>query len=169
MFLLLKKTYRLIICLSVLQVCSLHGYSQSAVVAGGGSFFSPQTGGISASIGQTGYQYTTNENSESLSAGVQQTYIEPDKDTKSSNYEDQSISIRIAPNPTTDFCTVLVEGRDISSLDFTICDMAGRELKRNAIDSNNRVSFEEFSQGVYLLRVKGNVPNCSYIFKIIKE
>lgn len=160
---------RKLFCLSYLVVCSLHVFSQSAIVSGGGDVFISGDGGLSASVGQIDYEYVSNREGESLSTGVQHSFVEPDTETGSSLFSDKFVSIFIAPNPTSDFCNVVVEGYDVAYLDFTVCDLAGRVLKNQALDSKNRVSFGDFPKGVYLLRVTSEKTGTNVIFKIIKE
>ena len=170
----MKKLHNTTLLLAFFVTFPLDVYPQTAVVSAGGDINLTDVGSISASVGQTGYNFISNNKDKSLSAGIQQVYIEPNDLTRSSYFENKLFSLNIAPNPTTAFCFVSVQGSDIKSLKFTICDLNGHILQTQKPDALNRISFAEYPKGMYLLKVEDNNSNNenSYhciTFKIIKE
>lgn len=153
-----------------LLFCCNYGFSQSAVVMGGGDVYVAGVGGISATVGQVDFQYT--ESAEgSFWAGMQQpVFIKPDEETGTSLWKKDDFSIRVYPIPTNDVCHFSIEGGGNVYYDYFLTDFEGRILLRGTASNGAELDLSALHKGIYLLKVdvhskqKGVV-----IFKIIKD
>ena len=64
------------------------------------------------------------------------------------------IEIVCYPNPTTDILTLQVDGCEVGVQSVQVLDLWGRVIMTVTKPKDNQLSFGDFAQGVYLLKVK---------------
>lgn len=69
------------------------------------------------------------------------------------------------PNPVVDFLNIYA---DSSEINYLIFNVIGQKIKEGKIE-NNRISFQNFSQGMYLLQLLDNSYSLIQTLKIIKQ
>ncbi|MBR2261234.1 MAG: T9SS type A sorting domain-containing protein [Paludibacteraceae bacterium] len=161
---LLKKG--LLIC-STLLLHSFNGFSQSSVVASGGSTKTNE-GSISISVGQVDYTNTSTENL-SINAGVQQPTIERHEQTNKSEVNNHLIKIKAYPNPTPDVFSVFIEN-DENWYSFVLTNVEGELIYQGELKNNTNLSLGNQPIGAYLLKIYTDNRKKEFItIKIIKE
>lgn len=144
-------------------------FAQNAIVAGGGDFFVSGIGGMSASIGLVDYSYAE-EGGISVTAGLQHAFfVEPDLETNSSFFKNEKFSIRIAPNPTSDYCNISLTDNVYGVYRYVVMDVMGHVLAEGVLDDGMKVSLAGYDKGTYLLKVVTDKNNDCVVVKIIKD
>lgn len=153
--------------LSLALIC----HSQSAIVASGTSA-STKKGSVSYSIGQIDFINETNS-SGTLSAGVQQAYIQVRQETSSNITKE--VKITLYPNPTHDRCHLTLDDPNIS-VRYSLQDVTGKVFMQGELQGDQWISLASIPNGVYLLNILQNRKENqkenkkeSVTFKIIKE
>jgi len=148
----------------VLGEIGLH--AQEAIPASGGNA-SGSDGTVSYSIGQTVYSIHEGTNGTEVQ-GVQQ----PFEITVVTGIYDAkwiSLSVKVYPNPTTQFLTLVVNEPDISDLSYELYDLDGKILIKKGIkDSQTQIAVERFAASIYFLKIMHSTAEIK-TFKIIKH
>ncbi|MEI6817880.1 MAG: T9SS type A sorting domain-containing protein [Bacteroidota bacterium] len=160
----IKKVQLGAILLLVLGLTELK--AQVSLNASGGNAMG-SGGSVSYSIGQTMYTTNTGTNG-SVAQGVQQPF-----EISVVNGIEEAIGINLVcsayPNPTKDNLTLKIEGELKMQYIALICDLNGKLLGNNKIESNEtNIAMNNFSAGTYFLKVMQNNKEIK-TFKIIKN
>ena len=138
---------------SVAGVC----YAQSGFVA---------TGGDALGIGGSA-SYSVGQVADTVSEGVQQPYefvTVGVQDNKNIN-----LYCTVYPNPANAYVILKIDLPELQHLSYTLADMNGRLLVRNAITSSQTVlPLESLAAATYLLTITDNKSTLK-TFKIIKN
>jgi hypothetical protein len=143
-----------------LLITSLKSIAQQNTIASGNSV-SNSNGSISYSIGQIDYLNVNNQNGN-LNQGIQQPF-EIFNITSLNTIE--GLNVSIFPNPTTSLINIESEYQNLS---IRISDISGQLLEEKNNFSDKIISFENYSQGTYILTIT-NKDNKISNYKIIKN
>ncbi|MFN5417284.1 MAG: T9SS type A sorting domain-containing protein [Flavobacteriia bacterium] len=151
--------------LLVLLLISIVGNTQSNIVSTG-SEATNSSGSLSVSVGQISFVSESNA-SGSMNSGNQQAFeIFSNKLTKNST---PNFLLQIAPNPTSDFLSLVVEDLEIKDLNFTLFDGEGKILIHSNIEfKETQIDFRNFANGIYSIAFYKN-QSILESFKIIKN
>lgn len=137
--------------------------AQTAVAATGGDA-SGSGGSASYTIGQVVYTTATGTNG-SVAHGVQQPY---DIST-TVGIELKTISLKVYPNPTSEYLNLIVEDFTNQQYSYQLFDVSGKLIQSDKVSSSTTsINTQALTPGVYLLSV---LENNSIIktFRIIKN
>lgn len=125
------------------------------------------TGGtVSFSIGQVAYTTITGSNG-SAAQGVQQPY---EIITVGINENEPKISLSVFPNPIADNLILQVNDFELSTLNFQLFDMQGKQLSMGQIMTNQtQINTASLSSATYLIHVVNQENKKVQSFKIIKN
>ncbi len=144
---------------------SVYGFSQQAVVPGGGDAVG-SNGTASYSIGQVTYE-TNSSASGTVTQGVQQ----PFEIFINSGLAIKGVDLSFSafPNPTFDELYLKITDRSLQNLSYTIIDKSGRLIANDDVNQNmSTIDMKAYAQGVYTINI---LENKSVIksFKIFKN
>ena len=139
--------------------------AQQSINTSGGNAIG--TGGIvSFSIGQVAYTTITGSNG-SAAQGVQQPY---EIITVGINENEPKISLSVFPNPIADNLILQVNDFELSTLNFQLFDMQGKQLSMGQIMTNQtQINTASLSSATYLIHVVNQENKKVQSFKIIKN
>lgn len=144
----------------LLLFIGLKSFAQNNTIASGNSV-SNSNGSISYSIGQIDYLNVNNQNGN-LNQGIQQPF-EIFNITSLNSIE--GLNVSIFPNPTTSLINIESKYQNLS---IKISDISGEILEQKNNFSDKIISFENYSQGIYILTIT-NKDNKISNYKIIKN
>jgi len=122
-------------------------------------------GKVSYSIGQTGYQSST-DGSVTIAQGVQQPF-EISTLTGVEKTEIQ-LSASVYPNPTSDFVTLRFAESDVQHMYILVLDEKGKQLSQQSVaKSQTDIPMSGYASGTYFIKVLDG-KTAVKIFKIIK-
>lgn len=165
----MRKIFKVLSLMSLLFYTE-NGFSQSALVVGGGDVYLEGIGEMSATIGQIDFQYAES-NEGSVTAGMQQSvFVLPNETTRTSKWMADELSIQVSPNPTPDVCRFTVVGGKSKTYSYNLTDYNGRNLFSGVAFNGAELDLSALSKGVYLLivEVRGS-KNSVVTFKIFKD
>ena len=86
-------------------------------------------------------------------------------------YASENLYVKVYPNPTASSVTVEIDrGGEHSSLLCRLFDLSGRELKHfQVVDEKFDVDLEDFTSGIYLLRIQSPDGALHQVVKVIKR
>jgi hypothetical protein len=139
--------------------------AQQSVNSSGGNA-TGSGGTVSYSIGQV--VYTTNTgNDGSVAQGVQQAY---EILTVGINENEPKISLSVFPNPIADNLILQVNDFELSTLNFQLCDMQGKQIsKGQIIAKQTQINTASLSTATYFIYVVNQENKKVQTFKIIKN
>jgi hypothetical protein len=139
--------------------------AQQSINTSGGNAIG--TGGIvSFSIGQVAYTTITGSNG-SDAQGVQQPY---EIMTVGINENEPKISLLVFPNPIADNLILQVNDFELSTLNFQLFDMQGKQLSMGQIMANQtQINTASLSSATYLIHIVNQENKKVQSFKIIKN
>jgi hypothetical protein len=139
--------------------------AQQSINTSGGNAIG--TGGIvSFSIGQVAYTTITGSNG-SDAQGVQQPY---EIMTVGINENEPKISLLVFPNPIADNLILQVNDFELSTLNFQLFDMQGKQLSMGQIMTNQtQINTASLSSATYLIHIVNQENKKVQSFKIIKN
>jgi len=147
----------LLFCISY----TLTATAQQAVSVQGGTY-STAAGQLDFSLGEVAIS-TISTTNYSLTQGVLQPAL-----TTLNVDEFERLSIKIYPNPSTDFINIKLLNFD--SLAYTLYDIQGRRLKQATITNRfAAVNLQDLAHGVYLLKVENSQNDKQKTYRIIKN
>ena len=160
----MKKILTFIIAITV---CWTYTQAQQAVVAAGGESKN-QGASLSYSVGQVVYSPSTNSNTGSVLAGVQQPHEIYEITSISNNYKNEII-LSVYPNPTVEHINLEIKYLNLENLRFSVIDIAGNTLIVQKITSKNTIiDLSTYPSASYFLKVSNDkVPVKT--FKILKK
>ena len=161
----MKKTRRKTMLFPVM-FCALYvtTYAQQNTVASGGDA-TGAGGSASYSIGQIDY-VTSSGSGGTASQGVQQPY---EIYTTGVSSVSSKISLQVFPNPVADLLTLTVSDPNLTGLSYKVLSVEGRLITENKISSaEERIDFQQTTNGVYFLKVVNSHNKEVQSFKIIK-
>ena len=141
--------------------------AQDAFNSGGGDVATSEAS-VSYSIGQVFYEpFSTFGGTLKVSPGVQQTY-----DIMDVTHLDDvlaTVSVKLYPNPTSDFLEMQINADDLSGYSVALYDFSGKALSSAPVAGETTlVKMQQLPAGTYLLHLlKENAP--VKIFKVIKN
>lgn len=152
------------ITISLLTVFCVNLSAQEAVVAAG-NIHQGEATSISWTLGELAIE-TLAAGDLILTQGMQQSTLTV---VTVEEHPFMNLHINAYPNPTADFLNISIENEIPADAVYSIYEMSGRLLAREALEFNNQViSFNSYKSGVYFLRIMvGNQPVKS--FKIVKQ
>lgn len=138
---------------------------QTTDAAGGNA--SGSGGSASYSIGQPVYTTHTGTNG-SVAQGVQQPY-EISIITEIKEAKDISLTIKVYPNPTTNFLKLKIENYTSENLMYHLYQLDGKILETKKIESSVvSITTEHLASGIYFLKIT-ELDKDIKTFKIIKN
>lgn len=151
----------------LISLIGLSGVKAQEVLPAAGGKASGNGGSISYTIGQMAYTLDSGT-SGSVSQGVQQPY-EIMVVTGVDERLGIELTMKVYPNPTTDFLTLHHNNSDLSELAYQLCDMNGRLLESKILESSETtISMSRYAPSAYFLKVIQNNKEIK-TFKIIKK
>lgn len=146
-------------------LCVGFAQAQQSVNTSGGNA-TGSGGTVSYSIGQVVYN-TNSGNDGSLAQGVQQAYeIIP----VGINENEPKISLSVFPNPIADNLILQVNDFELSTLNFQLCDMQGKQLSKGQIMAKQtQINTSSLSSATYFINVVNQENQKVQTFKIIKN
>jgi hypothetical protein len=161
----IKNKSKLITQLAICILLTSFAQAQQSVNTSGGNA-TGSGGTVSYSIGLV--VYTTNSgNSGNVAQGVQQAYeIIP----VGINENEPKISLSVFPNPIADNLILQVNDVELSTLNFQLCDMQGKQLsKGQIIAKQTQINTASLSSATYFINVVNQENQKVQTFKIIKN
>ena len=160
----MKNKLQLLLILVLLSLCHIGVHAQNTILASGGNASGNSS---SYSIGQIIYNTNTGVGG-SVSHGVQQPF-----EISGTLGTDDAINIAIEfktyPNPTAGFLTLKINNYQSENLSYQLYDVTGKLLRnREIISHHDRIAMENFSPGMYVLKIVDNQKDIK-TFKIIKN
>ena len=154
---------RLIFIATLLGSISLHAQSvEREVIASGGEYYSNGNAKLSVTIGEPVTE-TFTSGSNDLTQGFQQTKITVTEIEET--IEDNTV--RIFPNPSSDFITVSLEKIENTSL--SLYDSQGKLVMKNPLLSNSSViSIQSLARGTYFILLTEEGKKISK-FELVKQ
>ena len=140
------------------------GYAQESSNSSGGD--ASGTGGtVAYSIGQVAYSSQTGASGE-INQGVQQAL---EIYTVGINAEPTNISLKVFPNPTSDFLSLQIEDYSNEQVDYKIFDLNGKMIaSARIIGSQTQIDLTALVKGTYLIEIIEKSKKIKS-FKIIKN
>jgi hypothetical protein len=153
----MKKT-KLAIASVLYILLSDYSIAQESITSSGNTT-NNTSGNVSYSVGQPFYIESKGSNGSSTN-GVQQTYLISDVSTTEII---PNISFNIFPNPTIDLVTIQVNSSTQDPISYELFDETGRIIEKGSfIEIENKMSFINYVNGNYLLKLKSNGKSKSY-------
>lgn len=169
----LVKSPSLFIFSLLLAFCSYGSYAQESLSSlnSSGGHISSSSGSVSYSVGQVFYASTTST-SHNLQEGVQQanTITSSDNEDIGVPVTPSEVSVRIYPNPTTDFVTLSTQGLQFDTLNsYRVFNYQGQLIIDQSINQNDTtIGLSHLQSGLYLIQVFVNEQLWD-TYKIIKH
>ncbi len=126
------------------------------VVSSGGSYVSSGAGSLSQNFGEMVVQ-TLTAGSSILTQGFEQPY--PEQTVGINDPNDPGMSIKLYPNPASDYVSVSIVSEKSGDYLFTIVDVAGRQvsaslLAASAIGSVHTIDVTNLASGLYFMVIE---------------
>lgn len=140
-------------------------FAQNGPVSAGGDA-TGSGGGVSYSIGQTDYIYSTGSGG-TANQGLQQPY----EIFVSTGIDEKNITLdfKVYPNPTADNLTLTVSNRETKNLKYTLYGLDGKLIYEEVISRElTTISMAELAQGLYIVSVYDNNKTIKS-FNVIKK
>ncbi|MFW5851201.1 MAG: T9SS type A sorting domain-containing protein [Bacteroidota bacterium] len=147
-------------------ICALFffvGTAQEAFVSSGQTYVKSQ-GKISFSVGQIAVSFLKHSNG-SLSEGVQQGDIHVENILT----EMPNLNISVYPNPVANDLFISIEEQSSDDYYYYVYTSNGVLLEENVCSNANRISFANYSGGLYFVKIVERESNLINQYRIIKQ
>ena len=150
----MKKIYLLMIAISMGGFLFSQSISRS-VIASAGDYFANGSVSVSWTLGDLATE-TLSSGSLVLTQGFQQPDTIKGTNSVVPDFPSQGFSIKVYPNPATDYLNVVLQGNDDADLQLQFFDAIGRRLQVSTVYAGSNeatLDIAGYRAGIYFLKV----------------